>query len=71
MLKCLRIHVKEAVMSEITESVALTEEEILKAKKAKRAAIWDKFTTGILILLMASPVLILSYIFIWLALQLA
>ncbi len=57
-------------MSEITEGVALTEEEILKAKKAKRAAIWDKITTGILILLMASPVLILSYIFIWLSLQL-
>lgn len=54
-------------MSEITENVALTEEEILKAKKAKRAAIWDKITTGILILLMASPALILAYIFIWLA----
>ena len=54
-------------MSEITENVALTEEEILKAKKAKWAAIWDKITTGILILLMASPALILAYIFIWLA----
>ena len=40
------------------------------ARKKKRQAIWDKITTGILILLMASPVLILSYIFIWLSLQL-
>ncbi|MBR3680579.1 MAG: hypothetical protein IKL79_01075 [Clostridia bacterium] len=55
----------------LTEEVAPNEEEVLKAKKAKRAAIWDKVTTGILILLMASPVLILTYIFIWLALQLA
>ena len=54
-------------MSEITESVALTEEEIKKAKKAKWAAIWDKVTTGILILLLASPAIILAYIFIWLA----
>ena len=53
-------------MSEKTKGVALTEEEI-KAKKAKRAAIWDKITTGILILLMASPAIILAYIFIWLA----
>lgn len=54
-------------MSENTKDVALTEEEILKAKKAKWAAIWDKVTTGILILLMASPAIILAYIFIWLA----
>ena len=37
----------------------------LKERKAKIARIWDKVTTGILILLMASPVLILSYIFLW------
>ena len=53
-------------MSEVTNERTLTEEEIIKAKKAKRAAIWDKITTGILILLMASPVIILAYIFIWL-----
>lgn len=47
--------------------VALTEEEIKKAKKAKLLAIWDKVTTGILILLMVSPILILAYIFIWFA----
>ena len=60
----------EADMSDTTKSVALTEEEVTKAKKAKRAAIWDKITTGILILLMMSPLLILGYIFLWLALQL-
>lgn len=27
--------------------------------------IWDKCTTGLLLLLMASPLLILGYIFIW------
>ena len=41
------------------------EEEILKAKKKKRAAIWDKITTGLLVFIMASPVLILGYIVWW------
>ena len=40
-------------------------EEAEKAKKAKIAAIWDKVTTGLLIFLMASPILVLAYIFIW------
>ena len=40
-----------------------TDEEL--AKKKKRQRIWDKITTGILILLMASPILILGYIFMW------
>ncbi|MBR2466459.1 MAG: hypothetical protein IKB38_05975 [Clostridia bacterium] len=46
----------------------LTEEQIFEIeheKKKKRAAIFDKVTTGILIFLMASPVLILGYIFLW------
>ena len=34
-------------------------------QKKKLAAIWDKVTTGILIVLLASPILILAYIFIW------
>lgn len=41
----------------------------LKERKAKFARIWDKITTGILILLMASPVLILGYIFLWFVLK--
>ena len=49
-----------------TEAQLLREaEEAEKAKKAKIAAIWDKFTTGLLIFLMASPFLILLYIFLW------
>lgn len=36
-----------------------------RAKKKKRQEIWDKITTGLLIALMASPVFILAYIFIW------
>ena len=41
----------------------LTEEELLKKKKV--AAVVDKITTGLLIALMASPIAILAYIFIW------
>lgn len=37
--------------------------EFFESKKWK--AIWDKITTGILIVLMASPILILTYIFLW------
>ncbi len=46
----------------------LTEDEIIEIKHQKhkkRAAVIDKITTGILIFLMSSPVLILGYIFIW------
>jgi ABC-type dipeptide/oligopeptide/nickel transport system permease component len=35
------------------------------AKKKKRNEIFDKITTGILIALMATPILILAYIFSW------
>ena len=47
----------------MTEETLLTDEEL--AKKKKVAAVWDKITTGILITLMASPFLILGYIFYW------
>ena len=39
--------------------------EALDAKNKKWKNIWDKVTTGILIFLMASPFLILGYIFLW------
>ena len=42
----------------------LTWEEQMN-KKRKWRAFWDKITTGLLILLMASPVAILGYIFWW------
>lgn len=49
-----------------TEEQLLREaEEAEKAKKAKMKAIWDKVTTGLLIFLMASPILILLWIFMW------
>lgn len=35
------------------------------ARKKKLLAVWDKCTTGLLIALMASPLLILLYIFLW------
>ena len=40
-----------------------------KTKNVKWKEVWDKVTTGILIFLMASPLLILGYIFIWFALK--
>lgn len=45
------------------ENFSISDEEL--AKKKKRAELWDKISTGILIFLMASPFLILAYIFIW------
>ena len=41
----------------------ISDEEL--AKKKKRHEIFDKITTGLLIMLMATPVLILAYIFSW------
>lgn len=37
----------------------------LTDKQRRRKEIWDKVTTGILIFLMASPLLIVSYILLW------
>lgn len=34
-------------------------------KKKKLKQIWDKVTTGILILLIASPLLVLGYLILW------
>lgn len=36
-----------------------------KTKNVNWKEVWDKCTTGILILLMASPFLILGYILLW------
>ncbi len=47
----------------MAEDTLLTDEQL--AKKKKWAAVWDKFTTGLLIFLMSSPILILAYIFLW------
>ena len=47
------------------EQLAREAEAEEKARKAKKAAIWDKITTGLLIFLLSSPILILLYILIW------
>ena len=49
-------------VSEITLDQAFIDEQ---AKKKRRLEIWDKVTTGLFIALLASPVLILLYIFLW------
>ncbi len=36
-----------------------------QAKKKRIKEIWDKITTGIFIFILASPMLILLYIFLW------
>ena len=38
-----------------------------KTKNVKWKEVWDKITTGLLILLIASPILVLAYIFLWFA----
>ena len=49
-------------VSEITLDQDFIDEQ---AKKKKRLEIWDKVTTGLFIALLASPVIILLYIFLW------
>lgn len=36
-----------------------------KTKKIKWKVVWDKVTTGLLIFVLSSPLLILAYIMIW------
>lgn len=50
------------VVKEIQIDQAFAEEQ---AKKKRMQEIWDKVTTGIFIALLASPVIILLYIFLW------
>lgn len=40
-----------------------------KTKNVNWKEVWDKFTTGLLIFLMSSPLLILAYIFLWFILK--
>ena len=51
--------------TEVIKEPTLTEEDIKRAKKKKWLAVWDKITTGLLVFLMTSPILILVYIFLW------
>ena len=60
-------------MAKQDKYAGLSESEIIEIehqKKKKRQAIFDKITTGLLIFLMSSPILILGYIFIWFVLSL-
>ena len=52
-----------------TNNVTISKEAAAPKKKIKWAQIWDTFTTGLLITLMASPVFILLYIFLWFVLR--
>lgn len=49
--------------TKMAEDTLLTDEELLKKKK--RAAVIDKITTGILILELMSPLLVILYILLW------
>ena len=51
-----------AEVKEIVIDQAFAEEQ---AKKKRVREIWDKVTTGLFIALLASPVAILLYIFLW------
>lgn len=51
-----------AEVKEIEIDQAFADEQ---AKKKRVKEIWDKVTTGLFIALLASPVLILLYIFLW------
>lgn len=54
--------------AEVKEIVIDQEFADEQARKKRVKEIWDKVTTGLFILLLASPILILTYIFLWFAL---
>ena len=47
----------------------VTEKVIAWVKKIKWKIVWDNITTGLLILLMCSPLLILTYLVLWFVLR--
>lgn len=55
--------VEQVAPIEVSEETRMLDEK--HAKKKKLLAIWDKVTTGLLILFMASPLLIVGYILLW------
>ncbi len=54
---------EKAIVGSRDYEIRYTDEELARKKKIRE--VWDKITTGLLIFLMASPILILLYIFIW------
>ena len=59
----------EPVVEEVAEIVIDQDFADEQAEKRRKREIWDKITTGLFIALLASPILILLYIFIWFALR--
>lgn len=57
----------EPVVEEVAEIVIDQDFADEQAEKRRKREIWDKITTGLFIALLASPILILLYIFIWFA----
>ena len=55
-----------AEVKEIQIDQAFAEEQ---ARKKRVKQIWDKITTGLFIALLASPIAILLYIFLWFYIQ--
>ena len=66
------VDIDNAIAETATEEVEKTAEQLAEEewqaehdRKKKIQAVWDKITTGFLIFLMASPILILGWIFYW------
>lgn len=55
----------EEVVTENTETKEFAPHVPEEKKKFSWKDFWDKVTTGLLILFLASPILVLAYIFIW------
>lgn len=66
------VDIDNATAETATEEVEKTAEQLAEEewqaeqdRKKKIKAVWDKITTGFLIFLMASPFLVLGWIFYW------
>ena len=60
---------EEVYEGEVAESDEYYEMSGLTEAQKRRREIFDKITTGLLVFLLASPILILLYIFLWFILR--